>query len=480
MGHGANPRVSLVIPVYDPGPYLRPCLDSVLAQDIPPDELEVVAVDDGSTDGSGAVLDEHAQRAGWTVIHQANSGWPGRPRNVGLSRARGDYVFFLDADDELGPEALRRLVAFADEHASDVVVPKMVGVGGREIVEEVYAETAADADRALVFATLTPGKLFRRAFLEEQGLRFPEGRIRLEDGQLVAAAYLRAARVSIYADYDCYFLRRREDGGNISYDLGEPAQYTAGIAGVLDVVRAHASDPQLVEAVALDLYHRKALKQLRPGRYHSRDETLRGEWVQAVGALARAHVPAHVEDRLKLRYRLRSKLARAGERTALEALLLEQQAGNEPPVRVSQRRVLLDLPHDGEPLDVTADVRLHGGLTSMRVREDHVHLQGEVRLRGVRAQRIPLLLVGGRDPRRVEQKLVAHAGEGTSWCWFDARLAIGEWAGRGGAPLALRLRIKDADDMYLRLARFVPPREDEPEPPLRVRVGRARARARKR
>ncbi len=72
--------VSVVIPVYNTRPYLAECLDSVLTQDLSPDELEVVAVDDGSTDGSGELLDAYAERhRNLRVIHQDNSGWPGRP-----------------------------------------------------------------------------------------------------------------------------------------------------------------------------------------------------------------------------------------------------------------------------------------------------------------------------------------------------------------------------------------------------------------
>jgi hypothetical protein len=372
-----------------------------------------------------------------------------------MAVATGRYVFFLDADDELGPEALRRLADFADEHASDVVVPKMVGVGGREVVEDVYEATVPEvADRALLFGTLTPGKLFRRSFLEAQGLRFPEGRVRLEDGQLVAAAYLRAARVSVYADYDCYFLRRREDGGNISYDLGEPAQYTGGIAGVLEVVRAQA-DPALADAVALDLYQRKALRQLRPSRYLAYGEQRRREWVEAIAGLARTHVPARVEDQLGRRFRLRSRLARAGDLRALEALLRLQAADGVIPVRVEGGRVLLDLPHDGDPLDLTSDTRLFAGVTSVRVRRRYVDIQGEARLRGLRAGRIPLRLSAGRPPRRHEQKLTAEAVEGSDWCWFDVRVELGEWL-ESGRGLSLRMKVNGGHDFIAQLAVIVP------------------------
>ena len=124
--------VSVVIPVFNAMPYLHELLESLAGQDLPDDAYEVIAVNDGSTDDSGAELDAFAERhPNVRVVHQENTGWPGGPRNRGLDLARGRYVFFADADDLLGPEALRRLVAFADEHGSDVIVPRMVGLNGR-------------------------------------------------------------------------------------------------------------------------------------------------------------------------------------------------------------------------------------------------------------------------------------------------------------------------------------------------------------
>src|SRR3712207_5266398 len=118
---GGQILVSVVIPVYNTRPYLAECLDSVLTQDLPRSDFEVVAVDDGSTDGSAELLDSYCGRyRNLRVIHQENSGWPGRPRNVGRDASRGSYVFFADSDDCLGPEALRRMCDFAVRHGSDV------------------------------------------------------------------------------------------------------------------------------------------------------------------------------------------------------------------------------------------------------------------------------------------------------------------------------------------------------------------------
>jgi len=194
--------VSVVIPVYNTRRYLAECLDSVLAQDLTPHELEVIAVDDGSTDGSAQVLDRYAERhPNLRVIHQENSGWPGRPRNVGRAASQGQYVFFVDSDDCLAPQALRSMYDFAVQHDSDIVVPKIVPLdGSRRPNQVVWRRTRVDADLTRVIQTLGPWKLFRRAFLDEQDIWFPEGKVRLEDGIFVTQAYLVARRVSVLAD----------------------------------------------------------------------------------------------------------------------------------------------------------------------------------------------------------------------------------------------------------------------------------------
>ncbi|MGJ3559469.1 glycosyltransferase family 2 protein [Streptomyces sp. INA 01156] len=111
-------------------PYLTRCLESVVSQSLGLDRLEVVAVDDGSTDGTGKELDRFAQEYpdAVRVVHQENSGGPSAPRNTGLELARGRYVIFVDADDHLGTEALERMLAVADEQGSDVVLGRVVGV----------------------------------------------------------------------------------------------------------------------------------------------------------------------------------------------------------------------------------------------------------------------------------------------------------------------------------------------------------------
>lgn len=121
-------KLSVIIPVYNVAPYLRKCVESVVNQDLAQEEYEVILVDDGSTDGSGAICDELAQcapkglmhGAQCTVIHQKNAGLSAA-RNTGVMAAKGEYIQFVDSDDYLEPNVLRELVRQMDEEKLDVL-----------------------------------------------------------------------------------------------------------------------------------------------------------------------------------------------------------------------------------------------------------------------------------------------------------------------------------------------------------------------
>ena len=114
--------VSIIIPVYNVRPYLAQALDSVLGQSN--GELEIILVDDGSTDGSGEVCDSYAERdAGIIVIHQENRGLSAA-RNVSLDRMTGDAVAFLDPDDALDPYYIEAMWRSMRGEGADMVVCK--------------------------------------------------------------------------------------------------------------------------------------------------------------------------------------------------------------------------------------------------------------------------------------------------------------------------------------------------------------------
>ncbi|WP_461087361.1 glycosyltransferase family 2 protein, partial [Streptomyces deserti] len=212
------PRVSVIIPAHNSMPELTRCVTSAMEQTLGLDKIEIIAVDDGSTDGTGPELDRLGRTCpALRVVHQLNSGGAGGPRNTGLDIARGDYVFFLDSDDYLGPDALRRMVAMADENGTDVVLGKMVSVGGRAVPTAVFQhnQPRTDVFSSHAYRTLGCWKLFRRSLIERLHLRFPPYR-NCEDKPFTAAAYLNADGISVVADYDCYYVRNRENGNNLT------------------------------------------------------------------------------------------------------------------------------------------------------------------------------------------------------------------------------------------------------------------------
>jgi glycosyltransferase involved in cell wall biosynthesis len=328
------------MPVYNTVRYLERCLDSLLQQDIPAEELEVIAVDDGSTDGSGELLDRYAARdERLVVIHQANSGWPGQPRNRGTAASRGRYVFFMDSDDHLGREAIRRMCDFADENGSDVVVPRIVPFPARSWI---WRETLVDADLRVAFYTLSPQKLFRRSFIETHGLRFPEGKIRLEDGIYSAQAYLCASRVSILGGYDFYHKCLREDGTNISSQKSEPHAFLRSVSTIVDIIRKFAKDDDLSDDLVLIIWDRKAVRKLRPRPLLTWDHEARSEWVAAIGAVGESHVPRELDRRLSSFDQLRSEFARSGDVDALVALAKAEATRRPRQVIAKDGRVFLD------------------------------------------------------------------------------------------------------------------------------------------
>ncbi|MES5817461.1 glycosyltransferase family 2 protein [Streptomyces sp. RG80] len=240
-------KVSVVVPVYNPGVYIEDCIASLKRQSLPPDEYEVVFVDDGSTDGTPARLDElAAEDSRVRVIHQENSGWSGKPRNVGIAASRGEFVMFVDNDDYLGDEALERMYDYGVANGADVIVGKMAGKG-RPVPVELFRRNHphASVENAPLIDSLTPHKMFRRAFLDDIGLRFPEGRRRLEDHVFIAEAYLRADNVSVLSDYVCYYHVRRDDASNAGFQQFEPAGYFKNLREALDVVETYTKPGEL-------------------------------------------------------------------------------------------------------------------------------------------------------------------------------------------------------------------------------------------
>ncbi|MGH2380274.1 MAG: glycosyltransferase family 2 protein, partial [Candidatus Limnocylindria bacterium] len=306
-------KVSVIVPVYNPGAYIDDCIASMLRQSLPSDEYEVIFVDDGSTDGTGLRLDALAEQHDHVrSLHIPNSGWPGRPRNVGIDAAVGTYVYFVDNDDWIGDEALERLYERAERNEADVVVGKEVS-HGKGVPRELFRHNVDDAtiDYPPLLLLLTPHKLFRRSFLDQHGIRFPEGRRRLEDHPFVMRAYFNARRISILADYPCYHWVKRGDAGNATDHRAEPVGHYQNLREVLDIVDAHTEPGPERDRLHAHWYRSKALYRLRGPGWAGHPSPYGLEVYAEIRRLALERFGPGVDRALPAKFRVMSRSVRA-------------------------------------------------------------------------------------------------------------------------------------------------------------------------
>ncbi|WP_313405398.1 glycosyltransferase family A protein [Aeromicrobium sp.] len=235
-----TPSVSVIIAVYNTVRYLPETLASLERQTIGFDQVQVLLVDDGSTDGSERIIDEFAARHPQNVVavHQPNSGGPASPFNRGLERATGRWVFFLGSDDYLDDDALQVLVEHGDRWESDVIFGRMEPVGERKVPIEIFKlGRVADMDlySSRLPYVLANSKMFRRSLVEDLGLRYREDMRQRCDQPFTVTAMIHARRISMIGDGAVYFAREREDRSNVTY-TADAAEMYASTAIIMDTI----------------------------------------------------------------------------------------------------------------------------------------------------------------------------------------------------------------------------------------------------
>ncbi len=203
-----NIKVTVVMPVYNAYDYLRPALDSIICQTFT--ELELICVDDGSTDHSLHILREYQEKDSRVrIITETNAG-PSTARNKGLDRARGDYVLFFDADDFADPTFIEKLYNKAVADNLDIAIAKydvyndkkatfegVIKCDHGEIFDAGETVSKATHPNEIFQCTTTYvwNKLFRMSFLKEKGLCFdPELRV-FEDAYFIVTSLSLASAV---------------------------------------------------------------------------------------------------------------------------------------------------------------------------------------------------------------------------------------------------------------------------------------------
>lgn len=213
-------KVSIVVPVYNTGKYLKECLDSLVNQTF--EDTEIICINDGSTDNSLEVLEEYKDKYfNISIYSQKNSGLS-ITRNNGIKYSNGDYIYFMDSDDILELNAIEELYNIASENDLDFLIFKLINFSDEtkerypiKYYEMPFLKKWADevfnlediGAKALHIAVSAPGKFFKRDFIKD--MKFPEHLI-YEDNVFFAEAMLRANRVSFY-DKHLYNRRIREN-----------------------------------------------------------------------------------------------------------------------------------------------------------------------------------------------------------------------------------------------------------------------------
>jgi glycosyltransferase involved in cell wall biosynthesis len=208
----SSPKVSVIIAVYNSAQFLRQCIDSILVQTL--QDFELICVNDGSTDDSGAILDDYAQKdARVRVIHQENAG-AGPSRNRGIAEAKGEYLSLLDSDDFFHADMLEKAYAHAKEQDADICIFR-TEVYNQQTGETYNAPWTLEENKLPKFQPFSWrdnryhlfqfcfgwawDKLFKTTFIKESGLYFPTLR-QSQDMYFVYGALSKANKIGWIGD----------------------------------------------------------------------------------------------------------------------------------------------------------------------------------------------------------------------------------------------------------------------------------------
>lgn len=226
-----RPKFSIIIPVYNVAPYLRECLDSVLSQTI--EDLEVLAVDDGSTDESGKIIDEYAvkdQRI--TVLYKGNGG-VSSARNAGIDLAQGEFLCFVDGDDIVSPTYLQDLYEAMGDADSSMGGFKTFGLPDKPGRIVTPGERKVDTLEENLFRfyniqnTLALrylwNRMFRASIIRNRRIRFQEDIYYKEDGLFVIQYLCQSNGMVGVTDSVIYNYRRTPNGaiGSVMHAFDE-------------------------------------------------------------------------------------------------------------------------------------------------------------------------------------------------------------------------------------------------------------------
>jgi CDP-glycerol glycerophosphotransferase len=243
------PRISVVVPFFNNGEDLDDCLRSIAGQTFT--DLEVIMVDDGSTDQGPEVARKWVAADRRFTLMQSPNGGPGGARNRGIERARGEFLAFVDGDDMLPPHAYEVLLHTLESSGSDFVSGGVNRISTEGVRPSALHARAIKGRKIGTHVTKSPellydisvwNKLFRRSFWDAHGLYYPEQMV-WEDLQLMTRAHVLARAVDVIPDYIYYWRERAAGALSITQNRTDIQNLRDRITALLAIdafLRSHA------------------------------------------------------------------------------------------------------------------------------------------------------------------------------------------------------------------------------------------------
>lgn len=267
--------ISVIIPVYNVEKYLTECIESVLHQNL--NDMEIILVNDGSTDRSGEICRAYAERYADIVLIEKDNGGLSSARNAGFLRATGRYIYFLDSDDYIEPDCLAELYACAEKEQLEVLFFAAVGFCGNQVIqpqpyrkEHCYASGIRGKDLFVQllenkeYTSSVPQYIVRRASMQEYKLSFAEGI--LHEDELFTFLLLQNVKRAGVLNRVFYHRRYRSQSiTQSSYNIKRFCGYAFVCREMICYYKKHdytVKQRKAVEGYILSLYHVALLTEI--------------------------------------------------------------------------------------------------------------------------------------------------------------------------------------------------------------------------
>lgn len=239
-----KPIISIIIPVYNVALFLRQCIQSIISQE---GNIEVILVDDGSPDESPSICDEYAQKDNRIhVIHKQNGG-VSSARNAGLDTAQGEWIWFVDGDDYIAENVLKRIYQEIQKHPhADLIQMGMNYLydDHKIVPQEIEGIDNLDKNRFLLqhISYHNPRILFKREIIEQNRFHFTQG-LKVAEDQEFQLKYMMLCKTPIQIPISAYIYRQRE--GSATHDTSTSSRIVNDTFTVLENLNQFINEKQI-------------------------------------------------------------------------------------------------------------------------------------------------------------------------------------------------------------------------------------------